>query len=989
MASLSPITAVLGPTNTGKTHLAVERLTAHSSGMIGFPLRLLAREVYDRVCAMKGANRVALITGEEKIEPPDARWYLCTAESMPLDRELGFVALDEAQLGADPERGHVFTDRLLRARGREETMILGSETLRPLVRHLLPEAEIVTRPRFSTLSYAGAKKLSRLPRRSAIVAFSVEEVYAVAEMLRRFAGGAAVVMGALSPSTRNAQVRMFQEGEVDYLVATDAIGMGLNLDVRHVAFASLHKFDGHRRRRLTVPEMAQIAGRAGRHQTDGSFGVLTGKGGEFTPEEIEAIEEHRFKSLEKLYWRESDPRFTNIDTLIGDLEAKPADPVLSAAPEAVDLAVLKRLADIPEVMDAARGTKGLRRLWAAASLPDFRQVGPEHHARFVARLWRHLATGRLPRAQVAQEIARLDDMRGDVEALAQKIAATRTWSYIAHRPDWVEAREEMADRTRELEQKLSDALHDRLRQRFVDRRTSVLLRKMGKDASLLPVSLDERGAVLVDGEEIGTLDGFRFRPAADARASESRLLLAAAERHLGGLMTQKAGELAASDDSEFTLEPNGDGRPAVMWRGGELGVLEPGKTLLQPVFKPAKALNGLEGSDLAAVTARAETWLTARIDKHLGGVTALLTLSQSPHAPGPVRALAIQLAEQGGVAARADVADAVHALDKDQRAAARKAGIVFGALDIYHHLALKPGAARWRSALDAVMTGKPMPELPPESAVHLSDWRFANARDCRNAGYRRFGTEHLRIDLVERLAKKAHEARGQARDFDIDLALPTSLGLSEKGFDMLMRDAGFRRLPPAEPKEEAAEEEAGQEEAQGEKAATEASVNPQPEALPETVEAPDAETQPAESDPAEPPLAEPDAAGAVSTAEAPESAAVQNADSVPEPSEAATSEAAPSDAAPSEAAGETAKPAPAPSYPVLRYRWVGLAKAGRDQDRKGPRRHGKPGDKSKGKGPKGDGPRGGPRGKRHDGPPRDKQPQGALAEQLAALTGRR
>ena len=800
----SPITAVLGPTNTGKTHLAVERLTAHSSGMIGFPLRLLAREVYDRVCAMKGAGRVALITGEEKIEPPDARWYLCTAESMPLDKELGFVALDEAQLGADPERGHVFTDRLLRARGREETMILGSDMLRPMIRHLLPEAEIVTRPRFSTLSYAGSKKLSRLPRRSAIVAFSVEEVYAVAEMLRRFAGGAAVVMGALSPSTRNAQVRMFQEGEVDYLVATDAIGMGLNLDVRHVAFASLHKFDGHRRRRLTVPEMAQIAGRAGRHQTDGTFGVLTGKGGEFTPEEIEAIEEHRFKPLQHLYWRESDPRFTDVGTLIGDLEAKPADPVLKAAPEAVDLAVLKRLTDNGEVMASVRGPKALRRLWAAASLPDFRQVGPDHHARFVTRLWPHLAGGALPRAMVAQEIARLDDMRGDVEALAQKIAATRTWSYIAHRPDWVEDRADMAERTRALEQKLSDALHDRLRQRFVDRRTSVLLRKMGADAALLPVSLDESGAVLVDGEEIGTLNGFRFTPVPGARASESRLLLAAAERHLGGLMTQKAGELTASDDADFTLEANASGRPAVLWRGGELGVLEAGKTLLQPMFKPAKALNGLEGADLAAVVERAETWLSAQIEKHLGGVTALLALSQSVHAPGPVRALAIQLAEQGGVGARADLADAVHALDKDQRAAARKAGIVFGALDIYHHLALKPGAARWRSALDAVMTGKPMPQLPPESAVHLNDWRFANERDCRNAGYRRFGTEHLRIDLVERLAKKAHEARGTARDFDIDLALPTSLGLGEKGFDMLMRDAGFRRLPPAAPVADAA-----------------------------------------------------------------------------------------------------------------------------------------------------------------------------------------
>jgi ATP-dependent RNA helicase SUPV3L1/SUV3 len=330
--SRAPVTAVLGPTNTGKTHLAVERLCAHSSGMMGFPLRLLAREIYDRVVALKGAGEVALITGEEKIEPPGARWYLCTAESMPVSasRDVGFVALDEAQLGTDPERGHIFTDRMLRARGRDETMILGSSSLAPMVRALLPEAEIISRPRFSTLSYAGAKKLSRLPKRSAIVAFSAEEVYAAAEMLRRLRGGAAVVMGALSPSTRNAQVEMFMNGDVDYLVATDAIGMGLNLDVTHVAFASLRKFDGYRARRLTVSEMAQIAGRAGRHQRDGTFGSLGGEDGVggFRPEEIAAIENHEFPKIEQLYWRDGSPPQEDIDGLIAALEAHPDRPEL-------------------------------------------------------------------------------------------------------------------------------------------------------------------------------------------------------------------------------------------------------------------------------------------------------------------------------------------------------------------------------------------------------------------------------------------------------------------------------------------------------------------------------------------------------------------------------------------------------------------------------------------------------------------------------------
>src|SRR5215210_8310793 len=403
----APVRAILGPTNTGKTYLAIERMCAHSSGVIGFPLRLLAREVYDRVVALKGANQVALLTGEERIVPPQARYVLCTAESMPVsdDREaqrgdlpadFAFAAIDEAQLGVDPERGHVFTDRMLRARGREETLILGSDTLRPIIRELVPEAEIISRPRFSTLRYAGSVKLSRLPPRSAVVAFSAEQVYALAEMLRRFKGGAAVVMGALSPATRNAQVAMFQRGEVDYLVATDAIGMGLNMDVTHVAFAGLAKFDGHRRRRLTPAEMAQIAGRAGRHQRDGTFGVLTLEGElstEFRPEELAAIEEHRFAPLDHLYWREGDPDFRSVEALVRSLERRPAEAGLRAAPEAIDLAVLKRLAEDSDVAARARGSEAVRRLWAACGLPDFRKTGPDHHSRLVARIYLHLSEG--------------------------------------------------------------------------------------------------------------------------------------------------------------------------------------------------------------------------------------------------------------------------------------------------------------------------------------------------------------------------------------------------------------------------------------------------------------------------------------------------------------------------------------------------------------------------------------------------------------------
>lgn len=835
------VTAILGPTNTGKTHLAVERLCAHSSGVMGFPLRLLAREIYDRVVAIKGPKEVALITGEERIEPVGARWYLCTAESMPVEREFSFAALDEAQLGADPERGHIFTDRMLHVRGRDETMILGSESLRPMIRKLIPDADIISRPRFSTLSYAGAKKLSRLPPRSAIVAFSVEQVYAAAELLRRLRGGAAVVMGALSPRTRNAQVAMFQSGEVDYLVATDAIGMGLNLDVHHIAFAGLSKFDGNRTRRLSIAEMAQIAGRAGRHQRDGTFGTLAGQGSEMEPEEVLAIEEHRFPNLDWMYWRNGRPRTDNLATLIADLEAKPDGPPLRAAPEAVDLAVLKRLADMDDVRRLLSGPKSVARLWEVASLPDFRQMGAEHHSRFVASLWQHLGTSAvLPHSYVAGEISRLDTIQGDVDTLSARISAVRTWTYVAHRADWVADPAAMVERTKALEEKLSDALHHALRQRFVDRRTSMLMRKGAKDNDLLPVEVDADNKLFVDGEYLGELDGFTFRVDPAARVGERKLLLAAAERHLAAYLKEKAKALSMAENEEFALEKDNEGRPALFWNGDLLGHLAKGRTLLQPLFKPARAVAGLEGEALRAIADRAEAWIQTQLAKNMGGLMALNQLASDAATDGVVRALAARLADAGGIAGRQFLADTLQALPKEARGAARKAGIVFGALDVYHHAILKPAATRWRAALFAAVNETSMPELPPESAVHLKEWNFASAADCRNAGYRKIGNEYVRIDLAERVIKKAHEARGQALEFGMDMAFATSLGLSEEGLNALMRDAGFK---PAVPKlAEAGAVVVAEEEA----VAAEVVVEAIADAAPDSAE-PDAQTEPTQA----------------------------------------------------------------------------------------------------------------------------------------------
>ncbi|MGC6330555.1 helicase-related protein [Rhizorhabdus sp. FW153] len=807
--SAQPVVAVLGPTNTGKTHLAIERMCGHSSGMIGFPLRLLAREVYDRVVAIKGKERVALITGEEKILPPHAQYYLTTAESMPIDRDFAFVALDEAQLGTDSERGHVFTDRLLRARGREETMILGSEALRPMVRALVKDAEIIGRPRFSTLSFAGATKLSRLPPRSAIVAFSAEEVYAVAEMLRRLRGGAAVVMGALSPRTRNAQVAMFQAGEVDYLVATDAIGMGLNMDVAHVAFASLRKFDGRRTRRLTIAEMAQIAGRAGRHQRDGTFGTLAlegSSGARFEDEEVDAIEAHAFQPIDHLFWREGQPTLASLDGLITDLERRPDRQVLRAAPQAIDLAVLKRLAEEDWVRERARSKPVIARLWAACGLPDFRKTGPEPHGRLVARIFRHLSEGNgfLPVSWFADELARLDSVQGDVETLADRIAGVRTWAYIAHRQDWLPDADSWAERTRSLEEKLSDALHQRLTQRFVDRRTSVLMRDLGAKGGdlLLPVKVDEDGIVTVDGEPIGRLIGFRFKADHLARHGDMKRLMAAAERRLGVELSSRARQLAADGDAEFSLATDA-GRPvAIFWRGDVVARLEKGRSLLSPRVRLHRALDTLTPVDRAAVEQRVTAWLESRIQRELKPLARYADAARDPACPPSLRALLAPLAEAGGIVPRDQLASAIEHLEREDRSRAERLDVKIGTIDVYSPTLLKPESTRWRLALFAAAEDQMMPDLPVPGAVSMpTPADNAACEAMTRAGYRALGAQMLRVDLAERLARIAHEARTGRKPFTPDPALSTSLGLRPASFTQLMLALGFRAAQPGNSEE--------------------------------------------------------------------------------------------------------------------------------------------------------------------------------------------
>jgi len=803
----APVRAILGPTNTGKTYLAIERMCGHSSGVIGFPLRLLAREVYDRVVAIKGEKQVALLTGEERIVPPQARYFLCTAESMPvpggdshhaddLQRDFAFAAIDEAQLGIDPERGHVFTDRMLRARGREETLILGSDTLRPIIRELLPEAEIVSRPRFSTLRYSGSVKLSRLPPRSAVVAFSAEQVYALAEMLRRFKGGAAVVMGALSPATRNAQVAMFQRGEVDYLVATDAIGMGLNMDVTHVAFAGLEKFDGRRDRRLTIAEMAQIAGRAGRHQKDGTFGTLglTEETGGFSEEEVAAIEEHRFRPLDSVYWRNADLDFSDVRTLIRSLETKSDDPILRSAPEAIDLAVLKLLAEDPAL--ASRKAAQARRLWAVCGLPDFRKVGPMHHARMVRRLFSYIGEGgHIPHEWFAAEVSRLDNMSGDIEALADRLAGIRSWAYIAHRQDWLKEPAKWAERTREVEARLSDALHERLTQRFVDRRTAVLVRDIGaRGSDALPVTVAADGEVSVGPEPIGHLTGFEFRVDPSAKLADKRLLLAAAERRLGDELDRRAKELVEAPDQTFALVVEEGGALAIAWGDHVLARLAPGRSLLEPAVRTARALDRLSAPSRAALRSRLERWLETQVDRHVRPLKILASAATDPTTSAGVRALAAMLADAGGALPRKTVLSAISHLEQADRQALHRLRVRLGPLDVYVDALLKPAAQFWRAALLAVRTGQPMPKLAAAGAATLT-----SEADPRGAAlaYRRLVRDWIRIDLADRLASHARKVRSAGGDNPVNAELATSVGLSEEAIGRLMSEVGFTKAGEA------------------------------------------------------------------------------------------------------------------------------------------------------------------------------------------------
>ncbi len=810
MPATRPVTAILGPTNTGKTHLAVERMLAHGKGMIGLPLRLLAREIYDRVRLKTGDHQVALVTGEEKIIPPHPNYWVCTVEAMPPDIEVPFLAIDEVQLCADFERGHIFTDRVLHRRGLEETLLLGAASMKPILERLIPHLQFTSRPRLSKLSYAGQKKLSRLPRRSAIVAFTAEMVYAVAEHIRRQRGGAAVVMGALSPRTRNAQVALYQSGDVDYLVATDAIGMGLNMDVDHVAFAATRKFDGFQFRNLNPGELAQIAGRAGRYMNDGTFGV-SAEAEAFDQDTIDKLENHDFDSVRVLQWRNRDLDFGSLDQLRKSLGLLPKVEGLTRAQNAADIGALEAICRDQGLLDLIATKLQVQRAWEVCQLPDYRNISPAEHAHLVSRVIHdlHSGNGFVSEDWFAKQLAHSENLEGGIDALATRISHVRSWSFIANRADWLEAPSYWQSRTKEIEDKLSDVLHERLTQRFIDRRTSVLMQRLAKKEGLM-TNVEAGGDVHVEGEFVGRIQGLNFIPDAANAATELQALKAASQAAVTAEILARAQTLAMTPDPELKLAHNGE----IIWSGHAVGRVLAGDHPLRPKAD-VLAQEVLQGQPREDVRERLQKF----VQRHLGTVLEpLFKLEEAEGFEGAARGMAFRLMEAFGVLPREEVSEDVKALSQDDRAKLRRLGARFGAFHIFLPTLLKPAATELRLLLWWLHTHKGEGSIPNPPANGLTsvvaDQTLPDGF-YRICGYRVCGHRAVRVDMLERLSdlirdrvfwkpRIAEEVRPsgsvEGGGFSIVPDMMSLVGCSGEEFEEILRSLGFKAQSRMVPK---------------------------------------------------------------------------------------------------------------------------------------------------------------------------------------------
>ena len=782
MSFESKIVAVLGPTNTGKTYYAIERMLGYKSGIIGLPLRLLAREVYDKITKIRGLSCVALVTGEERIVPATAKYWICTVEAMPENLSVECLIVDEIQLSADLERGHVFTDRLLKSRGKLETIFLGAETMREPIKSLIPDVLLQSRKRMSSLTYAGSKKISRMPPRSAIVSFSVDNVYGIAELIRRQKGGAAVVMGALSPRTRNAQVELYQNGDVDYLVATDAIGMGLNLDINHVAFSSISKFDGRSMRFLAPNELAQIAGRAGRGMSDGSFGE-TGEVGSLDENIVQAIVEHRFKPLRKLMWRNSELSFLSIETLINSLDKKTDSEVLVKAREADDFIALKTLSQSSDLQVRIKDKQSIKLLWDVCRTPDFRGISSIEHANLLEEIFKFLHEfSAIPDDWIGHQVKRLDKIDGDIDVLSKRLAFIRTWTYVAQRRSWLHDDDHWRGVTRAVEDRLSDALHERLTQRFVDRRTSVLLRRLKQKEALL-AEVNENGEVNVEGEFIGKLEGFRFRQDKDTTAEEAKTIKSASLQALLPHFNLKADKFYNAPDTEIDFTDQG----GLMWGDQAIGKMIAGDDIMHP-----KVVAFVDNEAGTEVLGKVERRLQHFVDRKVSVLfEPLLNLQKDGEITGLAKGFGFQLYESLGILRRQNVSKEVKSLDQDARSLLRKHGVRFGQFTVFMPLLLKPAPTRLRLILWALSQNlAEFPEAPPPGLVTVPANKEAPENYDDMAGYRNAGERAIRIDMLERLADliRVEDSRG---GFEANADMLSITGMTLEQFANLMEGLGY------------------------------------------------------------------------------------------------------------------------------------------------------------------------------------------------------
>ncbi len=806
------VKAFLGPTNTGKTYYAMERMLSHSSGIIGFPLRLLARENYDKAVLEVGKSKVALVTGEEKIIPPNAKYFCCTVESMPLDRSFSFVAIDEIQLSADPDRGHIFTDRILNSRGTEETILLGAETIRPLLQKILPNCSIEIRPRLSILSYVGVKKLTRLKPRSAIVAFSIPEVYKIAELIRTKKGGAAIVMGALSPRTRNAQVDLYQNGQVDYLIATDAIGMGLNMDIDHVAFASDTKFDGKTPRYLNPPEIAQIAGRAGRHSRNGSFGVVEDNL-KFDEETIEQIENHSFFPLKNIWWRNSELNFSSLKGLVSSLEAYPPFNFMRRKVGALDALCLNYLSEITSIKNKINNKEALILLWDVCQIPDFSNSLSGVHFSLLEKTFELLlANGKLDNEWINSQLNRLNRFDGEIDTLLNRISNIRTWTFITNRQQWIDNSEHWQNEAKIIEDKLSDELHNRLTQRFVDKRILILNKTLKEDSNLEAViKLD--GKVIVGGEEVGVLKGFEFIPSL-SQGEKAGPILSAARKVLPKEIERRVRELLMSDNAAFKFDDDG----FILWQNNKVGKLANGETLYAPKiiiisseFLSDEQIKQIETRINEAVEKNIENILSEAINlknpilnvqqqkiESEKQQNILVTVNDndkvfSESLSGNALGIAYQVYEGLGSAQINNLSmSTINLSELDKRNLARL-GLRLGVETIYLPNLLKPAAIKLRGLLWSVHNKDfPKDAFPPDGRVSIKILPNIKHEFYRAVGFVPHRSLALRADIAERLSALIRtEARtGQ---FRINDAMLSIAGATKIQMEEILYDLGYSK----------------------------------------------------------------------------------------------------------------------------------------------------------------------------------------------------